>query len=281
MKISIITPTNNSEKHISRNITTVLNQSFDDFEQIIVDNESSDNTLEIASELYSKAGKNKSLKIICEPDYGIADAFNKGISKAEGEIITFLNSDDEYMQNDVLSTVESVFGNEGILFTHGNIFFYDPVRGSVIKTPLGNSLADGMIFFHPSMFFKKELFKKYGVFDTKFRYAMDFELLCRFLSKDPCFLSKGNYLNKTLTRMNFGGNSWEKPVQALKETKIILKTYNMWNLRARWKYLLNRAKTFIIIGMVKYRFGFLLIKLRKFKWDYFNRHNLYSNVRIK
>ena len=281
MKISIITPTNNSEKYIACNIATVLNQTFDDFEQIIVDNESSDNTLEVASELYSKAGKNKSLKIICEPDNGISDAFNKGINRAEGDIITFLNSDDEYMQNDVLSTVESVFRDEKIFFSHGNIFFYDPIRGSVTKTPLGTSLTDGMIFYHPSMFFKKELFKKYGIFDTKYRYAMDFELLCRFLSKDPGFLLKGKYLDKTLTKMNFGGKSWGNPIETLKETKKILKSYNMWNLRARRKFLLNKAKTFLIISMVKYKLGFFLIILRKFKWNYFNRHNLYSNVRIK
>ena len=274
MKISIITPTNNSGKFIARNINSVINQTYENFEQIVIDKVSTDNTIEVATELYSKAGKNERLKVICAEDSGISDAFNRGLEIANGQIITFLNSDDEYVDENIFSKIVQVFKDEKILFSHGNIYFFDPIRGSVLKTPGGKSLEDGMIFFHPSMFFRKYIFDEYGYFDLKYKYAMDFDLLCRALFKDHDFLNKGIYINKTITRVNFGGVSWENPIEGLNETRVILKSYGMWSGRAKKMFRLNKMKTFFIFGMLKIKLDFILIIFRKIKWKYLRKNYL-------
>ena len=95
MKLTVITPTFNSESTISRNIESVLNQEYSFLEHVIVDGGSSDMTMKIVAgykEQYSQKGYE--LKFISEKDRGIYDAFNKGIELASGEIIGILNSDD-------------------------------------------------------------------------------------------------------------------------------------------------------------------------------------------
>ena len=104
MKISIITVCYNSDKTISDCIDSVLSQTYKDIEFIIIDGGSTDNTLNILKS-YSYGISN----IISEPDNGIYDAMNKGISIATGHIIGFLNSDDTYSSNNILSTINSVF----------------------------------------------------------------------------------------------------------------------------------------------------------------------------
>ena len=94
MKISIITPTFNSETTILNNVNSILNQTHLEFEHIIIDNESSDDTLKLINEAYNNRNLKEKLRIIREKDKGIAEAFNKGIEASRGEIIGILNSDD-------------------------------------------------------------------------------------------------------------------------------------------------------------------------------------------
>ena len=85
MKISIITPTFNSDKIVDRNVNSILGQSYNNYEHIIIDNLSSDNTILTIKNLYENSGNTKRLNIISEKDNGISDAFNKGIKIATGQ----------------------------------------------------------------------------------------------------------------------------------------------------------------------------------------------------
>ncbi|MBU0581250.1 MAG: glycosyltransferase, partial [Candidatus Margulisbacteria bacterium] len=93
MKISVITPTYNSGKTIEQNVKSLLEQNYKNFEQIIIDNLSNDGTLIKIEQLYKNAGRIDKLRVLSEKDNGIAEAFNKGIKTANGEIIGILNSD--------------------------------------------------------------------------------------------------------------------------------------------------------------------------------------------
>ena len=106
MKISIVTPTFNSEATILNNVRSVINQSYTNIEHILIDNESSDNTLNLVKKEYSIRNSTEKLRIISERDKGIADAFNKGIEASSGEIIGILNSDDQYFDDNVLNNTE-------------------------------------------------------------------------------------------------------------------------------------------------------------------------------
>ena len=109
MKISIITPTFNSQETIEDNINSVIQQDHNNWEQIIVDNLSEDKTLNIVSKFQST-----NITVISEKDKGIYDAINKGISKAKGDVISILHSDDFFYDNTSLSSVSNCFLNHEI-----------------------------------------------------------------------------------------------------------------------------------------------------------------------
>ncbi|MEM5831420.1 MAG: glycosyltransferase family 2 protein, partial [Candidatus Aenigmatarchaeota archaeon] len=104
MKISIITPSFNSEKTIEETIKSVLSQTYNDIEYLIIDGGSRDRTLEIVDKY-----KDKISKIVSEPDKGIYDGMNKGIKLATGEIVGILNSDDLYFDESVIENVMKAF----------------------------------------------------------------------------------------------------------------------------------------------------------------------------
>ena len=109
LKITIITVCYNSEKTIKTTLGSVANQTFEKIEHLIIDGKSTDKTISIVKE-YSHVKK-----IISEPDKGIYDAMNKGIKIASGDIIGFLNSDDLYINNEVISKVVSEFKKDPLL----------------------------------------------------------------------------------------------------------------------------------------------------------------------
>jgi glycosyltransferase involved in cell wall biosynthesis len=165
-KISIIIPTFNSGKTLHLALDSILEQSFSDYEVVIMDGVSTDNTTEIA------AGYNdKRIKIFSEKDTGIYDAMNKGIVRVTGEWIYFLGSDDKLHSREVLQLIsDKASENE-----------YDVIYGDVYS-PRFNGRYDGEFDFrkifkknvcHQAIFFKKNIFKKTGLFDTRYTSQAD------------------------------------------------------------------------------------------------------------
>ena len=121
MKISIITASYNSGKTIRHTVESVLRQTYPDFEYIVVDGGSTDNSIDIVKE-YQVAFKGR-LKWISEKDKGICDAMNKGIRMATGDVVGILNSDDFYTDENVLQTVADNFMNHSVDAVYGDIHF--------------------------------------------------------------------------------------------------------------------------------------------------------------
>lgn len=267
MKISIITPTYNSEKTIASNISSIVSQTFDNFEQIIVDNLSSDSTLTIVKEIYSKNNCSEKLIIISEKDEGIADAFNKGISKASGDIITILNSDDYYFHFNVFSEVSKIFQDNKVLFVHGDILFKDWKFGTNVRQPLMCDLRVAMPFNHPTMFFRQDLFDMVGLFDKSFKYAMDFEFICR-LSKQ-FDLSSVEFYHKQIPMvvMKAGGVSWSNEIKSLKETRRAQKIHGLWNSKARFHYSVRVLRIYLKQLLNILKLNFIVRLWRKIKWS--------------
>lgn len=171
MKITIITVCYNSVRTIENTIRSVISQDYDDLEYIIIDGGSTDGTLEIIDKY-----KKRIALCISEPDYGIYDAMNKGLKKASGDVVAFLNSDDWYVAElNVLKKVEKYFQESKVDIVSGNIYIWkNGVRSKVFR----KDLTDETIFFevpcpHPALFAKRELYLKFGGFDTSYKIAAD------------------------------------------------------------------------------------------------------------
>ncbi|MDD5355598.1 MAG: glycosyltransferase, partial [Candidatus Omnitrophica bacterium] len=109
MKISVITVVFNNERTIKSTIDSVIGQSYPEVEYIVIDGGSTDKTIDIIRSYGKKVSK-----LISEKDEGIYDAMNKGIKAAEGDVICFLNSDDFYVDNQVLEKVAGIFNTKKV-----------------------------------------------------------------------------------------------------------------------------------------------------------------------
>lgn len=268
MNLSVITPTWNSALTIEDCVISIINQNITNFEHIIVDNLSSDNTLDLIKSVYHREGLLNNLRIICERDKGIAEAFNKGIEASSGEIIGILNSDDYYYDDKVLERVVSALEDEEKLFTHGNIFFEDPLYGSNIRKPLLCPVTKAMPYNHPTMFFRKEVYTQHGFFDTSYNFAMDFEFICRLFKSIIDFSSRGNYIDgKPLVTMVAGGASWRNELESIEEAKRALKKYGFWNFDARKNYILRKLRTKLKSWLSVMKMEKIVARWRKRKWE--------------
>lgn len=193
MKISIITATLNSSATIRDTMKSVLSQGYSDWEHIIVDGCSKDNTIEIVKEMEPQYGGR--LRWISEPDKGIYDAMNKGVRLATGDVIGILNSDDFYTSSDVLDKVCKVITGDDIDAVFGDIHYVDDNNLNVCVRYYSSRffhrwmMALGWQPTHPSFYCRKECYDKYGDFDTSFKIAADFEHMLRLI-----------YINRIRTR---------------------------------------------------------------------------------
>jgi len=268
MKISIVTPTFNSESTILNNVNSILNQTYSNFEHILIDNESSDDTLNLAKKEYSIRNSTENLRIISEKDKGIAEAFNKGIEATSGEIIGILNSDDQYCGEYVLEKITNCFKDKNVLFAHGNIYFEDPLYGSNIRKPLLCPITSAMPYNHPTMFFRREVYQEFGVFDSSYKFAMDFEFICRLIKQVDDFYNKGIYLKgDPIVTMAAGGASWTNELDSIEETKRALIQYEFWNFDARKNYILRKLRIMLKIFLSKFGLNGIVKKWRKRKWE--------------
>lgn len=205
MKISIITVTYNSEKTLKDTLESVLNQTYQEYEHIIVDGLSKDSTMEIVKEYEEKyQGR---LKYISEKDTGLYDAMNKGIQMATGDIIGLLNSDDIYANSQVLETIANTFKTTDCDGTYADLIFMDEETMSkpqrIWKSPRGK-MERGWHPAHPTLYLKREVYDKIGPFHTQYRICADYDFMLRMLKDKEIKLS---YINQCLIYMRTGGTS--------------------------------------------------------------------------
>lgn len=180
--ISVITISKNSEKTIKKTILSVKNQTYDDFEYIIIDSKSTDNTLKIINEHSSKIHR-----LISEEDKNPSDAINKGIAVSKGEIIFWLASDD-WIKEDTLSIIaNNYYKNKNSVFFYGNMIMHhkDVTKKIIPKINTIEMLLKGVPEFpYPAIAFNKTIFLKYGLFSTDLKINNDFEFVLRVLKKN-------------------------------------------------------------------------------------------------
>jgi glycosyltransferase len=208
MKVTIITATYNSEHTIESCMNSVLQQSYIDIEYLIIDGASTDGTLTKVNVL-SQKNEQREIRVISEPDKGIYDALNKGVSLSTGDIIGFVHSDDFLAKKDVLARVVEQFNvNDGVGGVYGDLHYVDK-KNKVVRLWKSRNfkpslLRSGWMPAHPTLFLKKEIYEKHGQFDLAYKIAADYDFMLRVLKDEKI---RFNYLPTIITKMRVGGAS--------------------------------------------------------------------------
>lgn len=209
MKISIITATFNSEKTLQDTLDSVLRQDYRNIEHIIIDGGSMDSTVDIIRAYASKTTSH-SVKWVSEKDRGIYDAMNKGIAMATGDVIGILNSDDYFTSNDVVSKLIKPFSDEEIDAVYGDIhFIHDKEREKITRYYSSKRFSPFWIRFgfmpaHPSLYVRKEIYDKVGLYKLDYKIGADFEMVVRMFHVHKI---KAHYINMDFVTMRNGGAS--------------------------------------------------------------------------
>jgi glycosyltransferase involved in cell wall biosynthesis len=200
---------------------SVRQQVWPKVEHIIIDGGSTDGSLEILKRWDGL------IRFVSEPDKGIYDAMNKGLALATGDVIGILNADDLYSDSYVLSRVASKFEDPDLDSVFGDLeYFRSNAPTRVVRTYRSKGfsikkLSQGIIPAHPTLFLKKSVYEKFGLFDPTYKIAGDFEFMARiFKNGDLNF----RYSPEVMVRMQMGGES----TKGLRRTLILLRE----NLRA-------------------------------------------------
>lgn len=207
MKISLITICYNSEQTIRATLESVRLQNFSRLEYIIIDGASEDGTLSIIDEY-----KDIVSVIISEPDQGIYDAMNKGISLATGDVIGILNSDDVFADAQVLKDVANIFTDAEIDALYADLQYVK--RDDITKVTRYwrsgkykyGAFRRGWMPPHPTFYVRSTMYNRFGGFDLRLRTSADYELMLRFIHVNKINL---HYLKRVIVKMRVGGQSNE------------------------------------------------------------------------
>lgn len=223
IKVSVITTTYNDCENLKRIIGQIKRQDYENIEYIIVDGKSSDNTIDVIKQAKEEFGDK--MKWLSEPDKGIFDAINKGIKLSTGDIIGCCF--DEFTKPTAISHMVDIIQKEGTDGVHADLIYADGDR--IVRTwrqGQGN-IRLGWMPGHPTLYLKKEVYDKYGLYKADYKCSADYEFMIRILKNNGVKLS---YIPEILIKMSYGGTStnglkayWRSLVEghkALVENKI-------------------------------------------------------------
>ena len=223
---SIITVTYNAEQTVGRTVESVANQTFDDYEHIVIDGASSDGTLSAVQ----TAGRQDRRSILSEADKGLYDAMNKGISMATGEYLVFLNAGDKFHSNNTLQMIaDAISDNEGADIVYGQTDLVDKegkfIAPRHIEAPRELNLKDfanGMVVCHQAFVVRRSIAP---YFSLKYRYSADYEwcIICLMHS------SKNVYVDAVLIDYLYEGLTTANRNKSLRERfSIMTEYYGFW-----------------------------------------------------
>ena len=205
MKISIITAVYNRCDTVAQAIQSVSSQSHHDTEHVLIDGASTDGTLEIL-----QTHQSDNTVLISEPDDGIYDALNKGIIRASGDVIGLMHSDDFFAHQRVLSNVAQCFENPEVDAVYGDLDYVSAsdtnrvIRRWTSGEYTRAKLNRGWMPPHPTLFLRAGVFHEFGVYDTSYRIAADYEAILRYFGAGNI---RPAYIPEVLVKMRVGGES--------------------------------------------------------------------------
>tara|TARA_Y100001970_G_scaffold250206_1_gene321705 strand:- start:24494 stop:25420 length:927 start_codon:yes stop_codon:yes gene_type:complete len=285
-KISVIMSVYNEQENLQESIGSILNQSFKDFEFIIINDGSIDKSLEILNQYTDKR-----IKVFNKKNSGLPASLNFGFSKSQGDYIARMDADDFShrdrlkIQNDFLDknqSIDLVGSNIRIIDENQNIIGFKKVPES--SKEISKSLIYTCPIMHPTYLFRKSIFNKVEGYREEFIYAQDYDFLLRLSLKNVNFYNIQEYLldykiyknlriNKKFNQMRFSKLAKKLHKQRLKEGKENRRTYDqvkvLNNLNPIYSLMINLFFYFnensengsfikkLLFKVLKYKFGFL------------------------
>lgn len=230
LKVSLLVTTYNDHDNLVVTLTSIESQDYRNIEIVIVDGQSTDGTPELIrkyADAHRAENDSISVKWISEPDKGLYDAMNKAYRLSTGDIIAVCN-DKLCTQNAVSKLVKAIEqGGTNCIGSHADLVYVEENR-IVRSWHMGEgSLRQGWMPGHPTLFLKREIYEKYGVYDIRYRCAADYEFMVRFLKDEDNHLA---YVPEVLVAMFYGGTSnagvmnylisFKEGYQALRRNKV-------------------------------------------------------------
>ena len=230
IKVTVVTVVFNAKDHIEKCINSIIDQTYNNIEYIVIDGASIDGTKDIINK-YDKYITH----FVSEPDKGISDAFNKGISLATGQLIGLLNADD-YYNPDTVELVAKKYIEIGCpdkTIFHGHLRVIYPKRTEIYKPGSLSRFRFELPVWHPTLFVTKDVYENYR-YNLDYKIAMDYELLSRAYADNCCFVAIPNVLNN----MFGGGISNVAAIKGFKEVKrASQKNLNVNSLTANFLFI--------------------------------------------
>ena len=237
--VSIITINYNNADGLKKTVDSIVSQTFQDFEFIVIDGKSSDKSIDIIKET------SRINYWVSEKDAGIYDAQNKGILQAKGKYLLFLNSGDVFASNDVLKNASKYLAGDKS-FYYGNLLLEKngAIEKHIAPSTINLDFLLNSTFWHPCVFIKSDLFKTYGLYNTAFKICGDYEFFVRCLIK-PNITTE--YINEFITLFDGNGISNDPSKIKLQEQErekawqenmsvMVYETLKQYNQFSRSKY---------------------------------------------
>lgn len=243
MKVSIITTSFNRVNSIRNTIESVLHQDYDNIEYIVIDGASTDGTVDVINSYQDKIAV-----IVSEPDTGIYNAINKGIRLATGDIVGLMHSDDVFFADNVISSVVKAFKKNDADMVYGNGIFVNLKNNRIVRNWISGEFhpakpVRGWLPLHTTVYVKKSLLDKHGLYDESYKIAADSEFLLRYMHELNLNIY---YLNKYFVRMGMGGasTSLSKTLPKWKEDKKLYIKHGLNPYIALPRKILSKVKQF-------------------------------------
>ena len=217
LQISVITAVLNRAQTLAESLQSVRDQSWQGIEHIVMDGGSTDGTLEVID-----AHRTGIAKIVSGPDKGLYHALNKGISHATGDVVGFLHADDAYASPFALQRVAEAFEDPSVDAVYGDLVYVrkDDVTRIVRYWRAGqyqrNQLTQGWMPPHPTFYVRRDVYSRFGSFNTNYRIAADYENMLRILWRGR---AKAAYIPEVLVRMRSGGMSNSSVINMLNKSR--------------------------------------------------------------
>lgn len=258
--VSIIVATYNSAATIADTLESILRQTYQNFDVVLCDGLSQDNTLQVVESFRERFGER--LRIYSEADNGIYDAMNKGIMRATGDIVGILNSDDFYTSDDVLESIVSMFKGVPLLeAVYGDVHYVKPnnlnrpVRYYSSKWFRPRYMRMGFMPAHPSFYCLKELYATYGLYRLDYSIAADFDQLFRLLFVHRI---RALYIHKDFVTMRTGGASnsgLKSHLQIVRDHAKAIHSYGYQVSYTLFSFRYIYKSIEVICSRIKYLFG--------------------------